>query len=320
MQYALPAARARHYLVIGPWNHAGTSTPRTEFGGLKVGPESRLDLHELHLEWYRWTLQNGPRPAFLRQRVAYYVTGAETWRYADTLEDVTACYERYFLDSTTNANDVFSSGSLGPLPGSGAPDFYTYDPGNTSGPEVEVEAQVPGDSLVDQRLVFALRGRMLVYHTAPFQNDTEISGFFRLQAWLSIDCPDTDFYVSVHEISSRGSSVRLSADTLRARYRDGLRTPKLIRTSEPLLYEFGRFTFVARRVRRAHRLRLVIAPFGRFIEAPFTQKNYNGGGVVAEESIRDARPVTVRLFHDADHPSSLYIPLGPTGVNSADSI
>jgi uncharacterized protein len=97
---------------------------------------------------------------------------------------------------------------------------------------------------------------------------------------------------------------------MRARYREGLRTPKLITSAAPLLYDFQRFTFVSRTIRRGHRLRLVVAPLGRLIETTFSQKNYNGGGVVAEESVADARPVTVRLFHDSAHPSALYIPLG----------
>ena len=42
----------------------------------------------------------------------------------------------------------------------------------------------------------------------------------------------------------------------------------------------------------------------------YSQKNYNSGGVVSEESMSDARQVKVRLFHDAAHPSALYVPLG----------
>jgi uncharacterized protein len=40
------------------------------------------------------------------------------------------------------------------------------------------------------------------------------------------------------------------------------------------------------------------------------EKNYNAGGVVAEESMKDARPVTVTLFHDRAHPSALWVPFG----------
>jgi hypothetical protein len=42
------------------------------------------------------------------------------------------------------------------------------------------------------------------------------------------------------------------------------------------------------------------------------EKNYNSGGVVARESGKDARTVTVKLLHDADHPSALLLPLGAT--------
>src|SRR5262249_55386886 len=31
-------ARARHFLILGPWDHAGTRTPKDEVGGVKFGP------------------------------------------------------------------------------------------------------------------------------------------------------------------------------------------------------------------------------------------------------------------------------------------
>jgi predicted acyl esterase len=159
-------------------------------------------------------------------------------------------------------------------------------------------------------LTLALCGKQLVYHSAPFSADAEITGFFKLSAWIAIDCPDADLYVSIHEIGLDGASIRLSTDAIRARYREGLRTSKLIRTREPLRYDFERFTFISRQVKRGHRLRLIIAPIGRLIDTTFVQKNFNGGGVVAEESAQDARAVTVSLFHDSAHPSVLHVPLG----------
>jgi len=310
MRYASRAQRDRHYLVIGPWDHPRTASPEAEFGGVEFGPASLLDIPRLHQEWYAWTMLDGPRPEFLKKRVAYYVMGAERWRYADDLDDVTARHETWFLDSRSNANDVFSSGSLSAQPGIGSPDCYRYDPSQTSGPEVNAEAQTAADSLVDQQVTLALRGRQLIYHSAPLEKDLEVSGFFRFTAWLSIDCPDTDFYVTVHEILLDGSSVRLSTDVLRARYRKDLRQPHLIDTREPRCYEFDRFTFVARLIGKGHRVRLIVAPTGRTNQTLFTQKNYNGGGTVAEESVSDARAVTVKLHHDGQRPSALHIPIG----------
>jgi predicted acyl esterase len=157
-------------------------------------------------------------------------------------------------------------------------------------------------------MVHALAGKHLVYHSAPFEKDLELSGFFRLAVWLALDQPDTDIKAWVYEIGLDGSSLLLSEDWIRARHRESLREENLIRTRDALCYELKRFMFVARRVSKGHRLRLVIGP----INSIYSQKNYNSGGVVSAESMRDARTVTVKVFHDPGRPSALYLPIGQT--------
>lgn len=306
---ASPDALARHYLVIGPWDHAGTRTPNAEFGGLKFGPASLVDLPKLHMEWYAWTMQGGPKPAFLAKPVAYYVMGTDKWRYADTLDAVTAERPAWFLDSNGgSAGDVLASGSMtADKPGKGAPDRYTYDPRDVSG--AAIEAGVDPSSLIDQQIVYASRGKQLVYHSEPFAADTEISGFFKLSAWLAIDQKDTDFQAAVYDIGADGSSILLTTDLMRARYRENPRAPKLIATQAPLRYDFDRFTFVSRQIARGHRLRLVVSP----VNSMYVEKNYNSGGVVADETLQDARVVNVKLYHDKAHPSALYVPMGQAG-------
>jgi putative CocE/NonD family hydrolase len=300
-----PSACARHYLVIGPWDHAGTRIPKTTFCGLTVGPASLVDLPALHVQWYDWTMRNGPRPPFLQRNVTYYVMGAERWQYADSLEEVTARAEPFYLHSTVNPTDVFRSGSLSrAAPGSGGPDRYVYDPRDFT--PAELEMTLDPDSKVDQRLTCAGSAEQLIYHSDPFETDVDICGFFRLAAWLAIDQPDTDFRVSVWEIGIDGGAIQLASDWLRARYRESFREEKLVSAAVPLLYSFERFNFVARRVARGSRLRLVIGP----LNSIYWQRNYNTGGVVSCECLKDARPVTVRLFHDEARPSALYVPWG----------
>jgi putative CocE/NonD family hydrolase len=304
MKNATPEARAKHFLVIGPWDHAGTRTPSASFGGLSFGPPSLVDLPKLHVDWYAWTMQGGAKPEFLKKQVAYYVMGEEKWRYADSLDAVTSGTRELFLDSATNATDVLTAGSLSANRARGAPDQYVYDPRDVS--FAALEAHFDPNSLVDQTPVYARTGRQLVYHSAPFDKDTEVSGFFRLSAWIAIDQPDTDFAIAVYEIRRDGSSLPLTTDVMRARYRENPRTPKLVATREPLRYDFERFMFVSRQIKTGSRLRLVIGPS----DSIYSQRNYNSGKDVAEESMQDARPVTVRLLHDEAHPSALYVPLG----------
>lgn len=304
MQSGSADAKAKHYLIIGPWDHAGTRTPNAEVGGLKFGAASLLDMNALHKAWYDWTMKSGAKPEFLKDRVAFYVTGEEAWRYAPNLEAVTASRDELYLDSVaSHANDVFASGSLGRGKAKGKPDHYVYDPLDVSSAQWESE-QVDA-YLTDQRGVVRNAGKALFYHSSAFDADTDIAGFFRLKAWISLDQPDTDIAVNVYEIKPDGSSVALSSDGMRARYRHDPRKPQLVKTGQVELYDFNSFSFIAHRIGKGSRLRLMIAP----VNSMFAEKNYNAGGVVSAESGKDARTVTVTLFHDRAHPSALSVPI-----------
>jgi putative CocE/NonD family hydrolase len=305
MRYGSASGKDRHYLVIGPWDHPGTRTPQADVGGLKFGEASLLDMNALHKAWYDWTMKSGAKPAFLKDKVAFYMIGEEAWRYAPTLEAVTSRSEAWYLDSVDGrANDVFASGSLDTrAKGKGKPDHYVYDPLDTS-PAAWEAVDVP-NGLTDQRSLLNAAGKILVYTTAPFATQTDIAGFFKLSAWISLDQADTDLMVGVYEIKPDGSSVALSDDALRARYRKSFRKAEPVKPGAIERYDFDNFTFTTRRVPKGSRLRVAITP----INSLWLEKNYNSGGVVADESGKDARKVTVKLYHDASHPSALYVPI-----------
>jgi hypothetical protein len=304
MQSSSPA-RDKHYLIIGPWDHAGTRTPNKEFGGLTFGEASLLDMNKLHKEWYDWTLKKGPQPEFLKKRVAYYLMGAEEWKYSDTLESISKETMRLYLNSTNGqASGVFHSGTMdSTLSSTAQPDRWVYDPLDTR--PVELEHEEIKDYLTDQRYALNLFGNGLVYHSLPFDTDTEITGYLKFVIWIALDVPDTDFQVNVSEIMFNGKHILLAQDFLRARYHESLRKEKLITLGEVNRYEFNGFTFFSRRLAKNSRLRLVISSPNSI----HIQKNYNNGGMIAEESGQNARVAHVTLYHDADHPSCLELPI-----------
>lgn len=310
MRYAGERAKASHYLVIGPWDHAGTRSPQAEMGGLKFAPASLVDIPALHVAWYDWILKQGKKPELLKDKVAFYMVGEEAWRYAPSLPAVTASTQAWYLDSQGGrANDVFESGQLRTTPSDSAtPDRYVYDPLDTSPLQYENSPEVFAPTyafLTDQRGTQLSSGKQLVYHTPVFERDTDIAGFFKLFAYIALDQPDTDFTAKLYELKSDGSVVFLTQELKRARYRASLREAVLVTPGAVERYDFERFNFTARRLSKGSRLRLVIAPLNSIT----MQKNYNSGGVVAEESGKDARKVTVTLYHDAQHPSALYVPI-----------
>jgi hypothetical protein len=303
MAHASAAARDKHYLIIGPWDHPGTRTPQAQVAGLTFGPASVVDMNAVHKAWYDWTLKGGAKPAFLHDYVAYYVTGAEQWRFAPSLESVSGSTQRWSLASDNGgANDVFNSGQLASAP-SGGPDRYVYDPLDVRVAELSADTTVEG--LIDQRYVYRNRGGTLIYHSAPLEQPMDIAGFFQLNAFIAIDQPDTDIEVGVFDIAPDGSSRFLASDARRARYRNSSRKEELVQPGAIEEYRFDSFTFIAHRVEAGHRLRLTVGP----VNSPAQQRNYNSGGVVADETAQDARTVTVTLHHDATHRSELLLPL-----------
>jgi hypothetical protein len=123
--------------------------------------------------------------------------------------------------------------------------------------------------------------------------------------WICLDVPDTDFSATLFEILRDGSSIQLAQDLLRARYRHSLKQETLVTPGEIERYTFDGFYFFSRRISRGSRLRL-------FINSPntiFVQKNYNSGGAVISETAADAHTAHIMLYHDAEHPSYLQIPL-----------
>jgi putative CocE/NonD family hydrolase len=306
MEYGTAEAKKNHYLIIGPWDHAGTRTPRREVAGLKFGEASVLDLNKLHTEWYDWVMKSGKKPEFLKKRVAYYVVGAgaEDWKYADSLESIANEKRTLYLGSNGNAESVFQSGALAGKPAAGASaDKWIYDPLDTRPGDAEPDDDATG--LTSERAVLNTYGNGAVYHSEPFAEPTEVTGFLKLTVWLAMDVPDTDLEAEVYEILPGGESVYLSGETMRARYRESLRQEKLLTPGKIEKYVFDDFTFFSRRIARGSRLRL----FVHCPNTPSVEKNYNSGGVVALETAKDAKTAHVTLVHDTDHQSMLELPV-----------
>jgi putative CocE/NonD family hydrolase len=313
MGNASPEARAKHFLIIGPWDHAGTRTPTDQVAGVKFGPAAIVDLNDLHRQWYDWTMKASPKPPFLRSRVAYYLLAPGNsgvngeWKYADDFAALIANPKTFYLASKNgDANGVFRSGALSETGKNDGVDKFTYDPLDTHRGEF-VEGVEPKEktAAIDQSLALSIGNDGLVYHTDPLPNETPLVGCPSVTAWASTDTPDVDLECDLYEIQPDGTSIALWSDLRRLRYRDSLREAKLVQPGEIVRCDFNPGLFVARRLMKGSRLRLVVTA----VNSISWQKNYCSGGVVAEETAKDAHTCHVQIYHDGEHPSAIQLPL-----------
>jgi putative CocE/NonD family hydrolase len=310
---ASPEVRAKHFLVIGPWDHAGTRTPTSEVAGIKFGPGAVMDLNDLHRQWYDWTMKSGTKPGFLKDQVAYYViapgnSGANgEWKYANSFETLIANPKTFYLDSPNgDANGVFRSGSLSEKRPNNGSDTFTYDPLDTTRGEtvdgIDAKEKTAG---IDETYALSIGKDGLVYHTDPLPKETPLIGCPAVVLWLSIDTPDVDLSAQLYEVQPDGTSIVLWTDFRRLRYRESLREAKLVTPGEIVRCDFNPGLFVARRLTKGSRLRLVVSA----VNSAAFEKNYCSGGIVAEETAKDARTCHVQVYHDATHPSTMQLPL-----------
>ncbi len=306
MTYASPIARAKMYLIIGPYDHAGTRTPQREVGGIRFGLASLLNMNKLHKEWYDFTMKGGTKPDFLKKQVAYYVMGAEKWKYADHIEDIAGEFRKYYLASGGSAHEVFQSGTLSTtVSEKSETDQIKYDPLNT---RTGLDARSQEADLAPMKNQFDamnLGEEGVIYHSTPFQDTTEVTGVIKLKIYLSADVPDVDLSASLYEITPSGESIFLTSDVMRLRYRESLEYEKLMKPNEVYECNFNTFNFFSRQIQKQSRLRIVVAAINSIV----WEKNYCSGGVVAAETAKDARNATITIYHNKKYPSYLEIPV-----------
>jgi putative CocE/NonD family hydrolase len=294
---------AKAFLVIGPWDHLGTQHPQKQIEGLSIPEAAVIEMNRLHADWYDWVLGRGPRPAFLREHVAYFMMGTGEWRYAKTLAAASSGESLNFFLSAPEGTpkDVFHSGLLLPkAPGNEPPATILSDPHEL--PEVAVARYAAKEDLTSQFRGFEKRA--INFHSEPFVHDTEVAGQMRLRLIVQADAPDFDLWAQVLMIRPDGSTVKLGEDIRRARFRNSVFKAELLKPDEIVEIPFE-FSWMARRIPAGARLRLTIAP----LNSPNYQKNYNTGGRVGYERIEDARIANIKIFHDAERKSLLTLPL-----------
>jgi putative CocE/NonD family hydrolase len=283
----------RTRLVLGPWTHGGEDSDRS--GERAFGPTAPIDAAEMILQFmdrYVRGIENGLER---QPRVRAFVMGENVWRTADTLP----------LPGTAPLSFYLAPGgklsSAAPAAPSGSSSAFVSDP---SRPVIDTYSPKPGAH--DYREL-ARRKDVLVFETEPLAADLRVVGPIGVEIHLSADAPDVDLWVKLEDVLPDGTSWNLSSpgtDVLRASERDGGSAPQLLAPGEVVTLRLPNLrtgNFFA----KGHRVRVVLC--GTFM--PDFSRNLQTGESEAKSAA--TRPATIRIHHDAAHPSQVVLPLVP---------
>ena len=298
-------------LVVGPWAHRVTEGSFPERGyGRSAGTEAS-DLGGLQIAWLASVLNPRSRLAPKLQSVApvrLFVMGSNEWREFADWPPAEVMPHSLYLDSHGRANTARGDGLLlWTEPATDGEDSYVYDPldpaptigGGTFLPGIEVGANSgPRDTSAAER-----REDVLCYTSAPLAEPVELVLF------VASSAEDTDFTGRLVDVAPDGRAEHVTEGILRARYRESIRAPQLMRPGRcyEIRIDLGA---TATRFAAGHRLRLEVSSsnFPRF------DRNTNTGGDIASESVGSWRQARNSVLHGQSRPSRLVVWLVPCGA------
>ncbi len=301
---ALRKASGLNRILIGPWPH----NMSYKFPGADFGPASSVPVRGLQIQWFDQWLMGKDTPLVSQPPVKIFVMGANRWREDRQWPPTDARPRSLYLASRGRANSLSGDGALSlRAPARAAADRYVYDPRNpvpTRGGAVCCNPKIFPWGPMDQRPV-EQRSDVLVYTSAPLQEDLEVIGPVRAVLYVSSTARDTDFTAKLVDVFPDGYARNLTDGILRLRYRDSLSQSAPIEPGQVyrVTVDAG---VTANAFLPGHRVRLEVSSsnFPRF------DRNPNTGSPLAQETrlLRSSQTI----YHDSRHPSQLVLMVVPT--------
>src|SRR5258708_2211538 len=150
----------------------------------------------------------------------------------------------------------------------------------------------------------------MVYQSELREKDKEITGPIQVALYASSSATDTDFMAMLIDVWPNGFRQRLCDGMVRARFRNGMDCPSLIEPGQIYDYHFSCWN-TSQVFKAGHRICLQISSSA----FPKFDRNLNTGAPLGltDEFVNAEQ----RIYHDAEHPSAVMLPIIPdSGVET----
>jgi len=298
-------ARRHQKMILGPWMHGRLerSLGDLDFGEAATG--KAIDALGMQLRWFDYWLKGIENGISNELPVKIFVMGDNVWRDENEWPLARTRYTPYYFHSTGKANSRFGNGELttGP-PGKEPVDRFRYDPLDpvpTMGglnsvvlKMIEVEDQEPVEK----------RNDVLVFTSAPLEEDIEVTGPIVIYLFAASSAIDTDFTGKLVDVWPNGKAYNLADGIIRARYRNSVLKQELIEPGN--VYEY-RITLraISNVFKKGHCIRVQIASSS----FPKWDRNPNTGHTIGQDA--ETRVADQTIYHNRQYPSHILLPVIP---------
>jgi len=290
------AARNGQRLIIGPWSHTGRGSSKV--GAVNFGKAAALDITQTEIRYFDYWMKGKANGVDKDAPVRLFVMGANTWRDEQEWPLSRAAAHTLYLHSAGKANTPAGDGRLTEQAPDSAHDSYRYDPHDP----VPTLWSPSMFTLPADQAPHAKRADILVYQTDPLTTPMEVTGYPEVILHAASSAPDTDFFAKLIDVAPDGTNRDIASGMVRARFRNGLDKPKLIKPGEVIEYRI-KLRPTSNEFQPGHRIRLDITSS----DFPNFDRNHN----TAADPNSDVRLEVAEqtLHHGGAKPSRLILPV-----------
>lgn len=290
------------FLIVSPGTHCSFQRqPANKPVGERDIGDASYNFDDRFIKFFDWKLKGLQNGSSREPRMLNYQMGENRWIASENSMTAPRKTVDFYLSSGTGANSVFGDGQLSNRPASGREaDNFVYDPRRpvqTLGGGACCMGGIPAAGAYDQAPIEA-RHDVLVYSTAPLQQQMRVRGAINLELYVSSDAPDTDFTVKLTDVYPDGRSYNLDDSIFRMRYRNSYAKPEMLKAGEVYKLKLPPM-FTANTFLPGHRLRIQITSSN----FPRYDRNLNTGDANSE-TVR-TRIARNSVHHSQAHPSKI---------------
>ncbi|UZT96935.1 CocE/NonD family hydrolase [Chryseobacterium fluminis] len=275
--------KADHYLVIGPYDHAGAiGNIKDELRGYKIDSVADIDMDKLSFEWFDYILKGKKKPVFLKNKVNYQVMGTNEWKNASDIAHISNKKLKLFLDGKKLQKSIPDINYIS----------QKIDFSDRSDTLKSFDRYKIIDSIIDNRV---LKDKLL-FTSETFNNAFEMNGSFTGNVKLSINKKDLDINIKLYELTADGKYFLLSSYLGRASYAKKNSKRQLLIPDKIETIPVSDTYFVSKKIEKGSKLMVILG----VNKSPIEQINYGTGKDVSLETIADAKePLEIKWYNDS---------------------
>ena len=290
---------ATNRLVMGPWTHGAWGRPDwSRFGPLSFGSNTAETFRQtLETPFFNFYLKD--KGTFNPAEATVFNTGTNEWKTYPAWPPA-GKEQALYLQPGSGLGFVAPAASL-------PPSQYVSDPANPVPYTDGVHGGRNNEYMIEDQRFATKRPDVLTFRTETLAQALTLAGPLTADLWVSTSGTDADFVVKlIDEDPATGIQRLVRAEVMRGRFRNSFSKPEAFRPNEPAKVRYE-LPDVLHTFRPGHRL-LVQVQSTWF---PLVDRNPQTFVPIATADAKDFQKATIKLYHDAAHPSAVRVPVLP---------